>query len=384
MTNSSALRLTRLTLTDFRNYAGLRLDCGSALVALTGPNGAGKTNLLEAISLLAPGRGLRGAGFDELAKLGGAGTWAIAAELSTSDGRVSLGTGWSGQAEAGDTTAQGRLVVIDGLVQKSSGVFGQYMRVLWLTPAMDRLFAGPAADRRRFLDRLVAAFDPEHGSRVQVFEKVMRERNLLLEEPRADAAWLTSLEAHMAEAGVAIAAARLMAVEALQHHINEARAASAFPWGRVAIEGEIEGLTGIMPAVRVEDEYRRLLADSRRLDRAAGRTLRGPHRSDLAVIHGPKNMPAGQCSTGEQKALLIGLILAQARAVKGEAGVAPILLLDEVAAHLDRERRNGLFEVLAALGCQAWMTGTDAELFVGLRQDATVFHVEAGTISEVT
>ena len=384
MTNSPALRLTRLTLTDFRNYAGLRLDCGPALVALSGPNGAGKTNLLEAISLLAPGRGLRGAGFDELAKLGGAGTWAIAAELSTSDGPVSLGTGWSGQAEASDTAAQGRLVVIDGLVQKSSGVLGQYMRVLWLTPAMDRLFAGPASDRRRFLDRLVAAFDPEHGSRVQVFEKVMRERNLLLEEPRADAAWLTSLEAHMAEAGVAIAAARLMAVEALQHHIDKARAASAFPWGRVAIEGEIEGLIGTMPAVRVEDEYRRLLADSRRPDRAAGRTLRGPHRSDLAVIHGPKNMPAGQCSTGEQKALLIGLILAQARAVKGEAGVAPILLLDEVAAHLDRERRHGLFEALAALGCQAWMTGTDAELFVGLGQGATVFHVEAGTISEVT
>ncbi len=384
MTNSSALRLTRLTLTDFRNYAGLRLDCGSALVALSGPNGAGKTNLLEAISLLAPGRGLRGVGFDVLAKLGGAGTWAIAAELSTSNGPVSLGTGWSGQAEAGDTAAQGRLVVIDGLVQKSSGVLGQYMRVLWLTPAMDRLFAGPASDRRRFLDRSVAAFDPEHGSRVQVFERVMRERNLLLEDASSDQAWLTSLEAHMAEAGVAIAAARLMAVEALQRHIGEARAASAFPWGSIAIEGEIEGLTGTMPAVRVEDEYRRLLADSRRLDRAAGRTLRGPHRSDLTVIHGPKNMPAGQCSTGEQKALLIGLILAQARAVKGEAGVAPVLLLDEVAAHLDRERRYGLFEALAALGCQAWMTGTDAELFVGLGQDATVFHVEAGTISEVT
>lgn len=384
MTHSLALRLTRLTLTDFRNYAGLRLDCSAALIALSGPNGAGKTNLLEAISLLSPGRGLRGVGLDELARQGGAGAWAIAAELATPHGPVSLGTGWSGQADGNDTTAQGRLVVIDGHVQKSSGPLGQYMRLLWLTPAMDRLFAGPASDRRRFLDRLVAAFDPEHGSRVLGFEKVMRERNLLLEEARADAAWLTSLEAHMAEAGVAIAAARLMAVEALRHHINEAREASAFPWGDVTIEGEIEGLLAIMPAVRVEDEYRRLLRDSRGLDRAARRTLRGPHRSDLAVVHGPRNMPAGQCSTGEQKALLIGLILAQARAVKGESAMAPVLLLDEVAAHLDRERRHGLFVALGALGCQAWMTGTDAELFVGLGRDAAVFHVEAGTISEVT
>ena len=373
-------RLTRLTLTNFRNYAGLRLDAGAPLVALSGPNGAGKTNLLEAISLLAPGRGLRGAGFDELARRDGAGAWAIAAEF----GGVALGTGWSGQGDGGDGVAQGRLVVIDGHVRKSSGALGQHMRVLWLTPAMDRLFAGPASDRRRFLDRLVAAFDPEHGARVAVFEKVMRERNLLLEESRPDTAWLASLEAHMAEAAVAIAAARLMAVEGLQRHINEARQTSPFPWGEVTAEGEIEGLLDAMPAVRAEDEYRTLLVDSRGADRAAGRTLRGPHRSDFVVHHGPRNMPAGQCSTGEQKALLIGLILAQARAVKGAGATAPVLLLDEVAAHLDRERRHGLFAALGALGCQAWLTGTDAELFVGLGRDATVFHVEAARISKVT
>ena len=374
------LRIARVTLTDFRNYAGLRLDCQAGLVALTGPNGAGKTNLLEAISLLAPGRGLRGAGLEELVRQGSS-AWAIAADAVTPHGHISLGTGWSAASEGADATAS-RLVVIDGHMQKSSGSLGEHMRILWLTPAMDRLFAGPPSDRRRFLDRLVAAFDPEHGSLVTVFEKVMRERNLLLEEKRPDPAWIASLEAHMAEAGVAIAAARLLAVEALRTHIAEARAASAFPWGEIAAEGEIEALLERMPAVRAEDEYRRLLSDSRGLDRAAGRTLKGPHRSDLSVRHGPKDMPADLCSTGEQKALLIGLILAQARAVKAQAGVAPLLLLDEVAAHLDRVRRQALFEALAALGAQAWMTGTDAGLFVGLQHGAALFHVEAAQITE--
>ncbi len=382
MTISPTLALTRLTLTDFRNYAGLRLDVAASAVALSGPNGAGKTNLLEAISLLAPGRGLRGAGFDELARHGGGGAWAIAAELTTAQGPISLGTGWTARPD-GEAGTQSRLVVIDGHVQKSSGALGQHMRVLWLTPAMDRLFAGPASDRRRFLDRLVAAFDPEHGARVLVFEKVMRERNLLLEEPRADTAWLASLEAHMAEAAVAIAAARLMATQSLQRHIDETRATSQFPWGEIRVEGDVETLLSAMPAVRAEDEYRRLLADSRRLDRAAGRTLRGPHRSDLAVVHGPKSMAAELCSTGEQKALLIALILAQARAVKEGAGMAPVLLLDEVAAHLDRARREALFVALGELGCQAWMTGTDAGLFDGLGHSAAVFHVEAGAIAEV-
>lgn len=381
MTDSSALAITRLTLTDFRNYAGLRIAIDAQLVALTGANGAGKTNILEAISLLAPGRGLRGAVSEDLARQGGGGSWAIAAEILTGNGPVSLGTGWSGQSEAGDSAA--RLVVIDGEAQKSSGALGDYMRMLWLTPAMDRLFAGPASDRRRFLDRLVTAFDPEHGSRILVFEKVMRERNLLLEETRPDAAWLSSLEAHMAEAAVAIAAARLQGLEALQAHIDATRGQSSFPWGDVSVEGEIEARIATTPAVRVEDEYRSILRESRGLDRAAGRTLRGPHRSDLVVVHGPKQMAAGQCSTGEQKALLIGLILAQARAVKASAGTAPVLLLDEVAAHLDRARRLSLLEALAALGSQSWMTGTDAHLFDGMGRSGTVFHVDDGTVKEV-
>jgi DNA replication and repair protein RecF len=355
----------------------------ATLVALAGPNGAGKTNILEAISLLAPGRGLRGAAFEELARDGGPGGWAIAAELMTGNGPVSIGTGWNGQSDAADGPGQSRTVVIDGEVQKSSGPLGEHLRLLWLTPAMDRLFAGPVSDRRRFLDRLLAAFDPEHGSRILVFEKVMRERNLLLEDTRADLAWMTSLEAHMAEAAVAIAAARLTGLEALQTHIEDARHDSSFPWGEVSVEGEIEALVGVMPAVRAEDEYRKILRDSRGLDRAAGRTLRGPHRSDLVVVHGPKQVAADRCSTGEQKALLIGLILAHARAVRASSGTAPVLLLDEVAAHLDARRRRGLFEALVALGSQSWMTGTDEGLFEGLEKDGTVFHVEDGVRRQV-
>ena len=374
MTPSAPLAITRLTLTDFRNYANLRLDVPVGSVVLTGANGAGKTNVLEAISLLSPGRGLRGASFEELVRKGSS-AWAIAGEVLASGGPVTLGTGWSG--------GEGRAVVIGGTAQRSSGALGEYLRVLWLTPAMDRLFAGPASDRRRFLDRLVAAFDPEHASRVIVFEKAMRERNLLLAGTRADPAWLSSLEAHMAEAAVAIAAARLAAAETLQRHIGQARRAGPFPWARIAVEGDIEGLAAAMPAVRAEDEYRRLLDESRAADRAAGRTLHGPHRSDFQVVHGPKSMPAAHCSTGEQKALLIGLILAQARAVKEDAGVSPVLLLDEVAAHLDGARRSGLFATLAALGCQAWLTGTDTGLFAGAGRDTACFHVEDGMISEV-
>ena len=381
MTASPTLAIARLTLTEFRNYRELRVNTAARLIALTGANGAGKTNVLEAISLLAPGRGLRGAPFEELARQGGSGGWAIAAGIESPHGLMSAGTAWGGQPEAGD--GGGRSVMIDGELQKGSGALGEHMRLLWLTPAQDRLFAGPASDRRRFLDRLVAASDPEHGSRILVFEKVMRERNLLLAGTRPDATWLSGLEAQMAEAAVAISAARLVGLEALQTHIREGRAASSFPWAEVAVEGEIEALIAEKPAVQVEDEYRRILTDSRGLDRAAGRTLRGPHRSDLAVVHGPKAMPAGHCSTGEQKALLIGLVLAQARAVRAGAGVAPILLLDEVAAHLDRARRKDLLEALAALGSQSWMTGTDAQLFEAIGDAGAVFHVDDGLVREV-
>lgn len=355
------------------------------MIALLGPNGAGKTNLLEAISLLTAGRGLRGASFDQLGRMGGTGAWAIAAESVTNAGSFRLGTGWTATQEDGEgNAATGRMVLIDGRMQKSSGILGNYIRMLWLTPAMDRLFAGPPGDRRRFLDRLVVSFDPEHNSRIAIFEKVMRERNLLLQETNADRAWIGSLESHMAEAAIAIAAARNAVVDQLAAHMAEHRASPEFPWGEVQISGEIENLVHAMPAVHAEDEYRRLLHDSRGGDRAAGRTLRGPHRSDLLVVHGLKAMPAESCSTGEQKALLIGLILAQARAVKETIGASPLLLLDEVAAHLDSTRRAGLFANLRELGAQCWMTGTDDYLFADLKGSIQRFHVNAGDLTEMS
>ncbi|WP_119273010.1 DNA replication/repair protein RecF [Taklimakanibacter deserti] len=374
----SAFILTRLTLTDFRNYASLRLDPGSGLVALTGPNGAGKTNLIEAISLLAAGRGLRGALFEDLARQGGNRGWAIAAHVSSPEGETRLGTQWTPEGEA---QSQTRHVVINGIPQKSPGILAHHLRVIWLTPAMDRLFAGPASDRRRFLDRLVTANDPEHASRVLVFEKLMRERNLLLEDQRPDLTWLSGLEAQMAEAAAAIAAARLHAVQALQNHIKFLLKGSAFPASTLGLQGDLEDRLKTMPAVQAEDEYRKLLAESRGQDKAAGRTLNGPHRSDLLVTHEPKSMAAALCSTGEQKALLIGLILAQASSVAEESGAAPVLLLDEVAAHLDVKRRSGLFETLRQLGAQSFMTGTDRELFNGLGKTADFLHVEGGIVT---
>jgi DNA replication and repair protein RecF len=374
----SAFILTRLTLSDFRNYAALRLDPGPGLVVLTGPNGAGKTNLIEAISLLAAGRGLRGALFEDLARQGGHRGWAIAAHVSSPSGATQLGTQWTPDTDAQSQTRQ---VVIDGVAQKSPGILAHHLRVIWLTPAMDRLFAGPASDRRRFLDRLVTANDPEHASRVLVFEKLMRERNLLLEETRPDAAWLASLEAQMAEAAAAIAAARLHAVQALQNHIKFLLKGSAFPASILGLQGDLEDRLKTMPAVQAEDEYRRVLCESRDRDKAAGRTLSGPHRSDLLVTHEPKSMAAALCSTGEQKALLIGLILAQSSSVAEESGAAPVLLLDEVAAHLDVKRRAGLFETLSHIGAQSFMTGTDRQLFDGLGKKADFLHVEGGILT---
>ena len=374
----SSFMLTRLTLTDFRNYASLRLDPGPRLIALTGPNGAGKTNLIEAISLLGAGRGLRNALFEDLARQGGQRGWAIAARIASPESETQLGTQWMPE---GDNVSQSRQVVIDGVAQKSPGILAHQMRVIWLTPAMDRLFAGPASDRRRFLDRLVTANDPEHASRVLVFEKLMRERNLVLEDRYPDAVWLSGLEAQMAEAAAAIAAARLHAVAALQNHIKSLLKGSAFPASTLSLQGDLEDRLETMPAVQAEDEYRRLLLESRGIDKAAGRTLSGPHRSDLLVSHAPKSMAAALCSTGEQKALLIGLILAQAASVKEESGAAPVLLLDEVAAHLDAKRRSGLFETLNGLGAQSFMTGTDEALFNGLGKSADFLHVEAGMVT---
>ncbi len=375
--------ITRLTLTDFRNYPSLRIIPSCPLIALTGQNGAGKTNVLEAVSLLVPGRGLRGSAFNVVARLGGSTSWAVAADIEVPEGEFKIGTGYEGDPLSEDGGTSGRNAMIDGVVQRSPGALTNYLKMLWLTPAMDRLFAGPASDRRRFFDRLVISFDTHHGARVSAFEKLMRERNFLLQDPRCDYAWLTSIEVQMAEQAIAISASRNGAATVLAKHFAGHADTSPFPWGILQLTGEIEALMTAKPAVQAEAEYAMILKEQRGLDRAQGRTLKGPHRADFSVLHGSKSQSAELCSTGEQKALLIGLILAQARAVKELVGAAPVLLLDEVAAHLDVHRRRGLFEALTALGVQAWMTGTDAELFSEAGSASVLYNVEHGTILEV-
>src|SRR4051812_16991455 len=264
---SRRLRVSRLTLTHFRNYRDLRLDLEGGLVVLAGPNGAGKTNLLEAVSLLSPGRGLRNAPYEEIACHGGPGGWAVASRLEAEEGPVRLSTAWS-PTPSSDTKAGPRTVAIEGVRQKSSGALAWHVSAIWLTPAMDRLFSGPASERRRFLDRLSQTLDPAHGSRVTAFEKLMRDRHIVLSGERRDSAWLSSLEAQMAEHAIAIAAGRQIAVEVLRSHILKSGPAGPFPTAELALEGDTESLLVSMPAVNAEDEYRRLLHDSRSIDAA--------------------------------------------------------------------------------------------------------------------
>lgn len=362
--------IERLALTNFRNHGSLILAIDARSVVLTGPNGAGKTNILEAISLLAPGQGLRRSPYAEMAKAGGTGVWAVAATVRTVEDSIAIGTGLTG--EPGDRA--GRVVRIDGENQPGAGALADRVEMLWVTPAMDGLFRGPASDRRRFLDRLVVSFDASYRTRVGHFERAMRQRNRLLEEGVRDGARFDGFETIMAEAGVAIAAARVEAVNGVEAMISERRARtpnSPFPWAHLRLEGRLEQDLSHLPAVDVEDGYVRALRAGRERDRAAGRALDGPHRSDLVVVHGPKSMPAQVCSTGEQKALLIGLILAHAELEKRRRdGAAPILLLDEVAAHLDKTRRDALYAEIVQLGSQAWMTGTDEAAFDGMVNEA--------------
>ncbi len=361
----------RLTLTDFRNHAHLSQSFDARPVVLTGPNGAGKTNLIEAISLLAPGQGLRRAPYPEIARRG-ADAWAVAARVHTPIGPVDIGTGLTGVSAASNRT--GRTVRIDGETQSGSGILAEHVEMVWLTPAMDGLFTGAGGDRRRFLDRMILCFDPGYRTRVNHFERAMAQRNRLLEEGVRDKARLEGLEIVMAETGVAIAAARAQSVAALATMIEARRdraTASAFPWAKLELEGDLEAALAMRPAVEVEDLYARTLASVRERDRGAGRALDGPHRSDLVVGHGPKDAPARQCSTGEQKALLVGLILAHAELMaERRQGAAPILLLDEIAAHLDAARRAALFDEIVSIRTQAWMTGTDREAFSALGERA--------------
>ena len=380
---SSAAWVERLSLTNFRNYSTATLHVSPAPVVLLGHNGAGKTNLLEAVSLLAPGQGLRRAPYAELGRSGGAGDWAVAARVMTQNGGVDIGTGI--QADERAPTASGRIVRIDGNAQSGSGALAEYLDMAWLTPSMDGLFTGPAGDRRRFLDRLILCFDPGYRTRAAQFERAMRQRNRLLEDGVRDASRFTGLERIMAETGVAIAAVRAEAVAGLVQTIETRRSenpASPFPWGQIMLDGDLEKMLAGSPAVDVEDAYAAMLARGRERDRAAGRTLDGPHRADLFVVHGPKQQPAKQCSTGEQKALLIGLVLSHAQMLNArkERG-SPILLLDEIAAHLDDLRRAALFQEILDLKLQAWMTGTDRHAFACLEGRANFASIEDGRIS---
>ncbi len=367
----------RLMLRDYRSYAALDLTIGGRLVVLCGENGAGKTNLLEALSLLAPGRGLRRAELAECARREGGGGFALSVELEQSGETHQLGSGWS-PAEAG--AAAERRSRIDRAPVSSSRAFSDHVRVVWLTPAMDSLFAGPAGERRRFLDRFVLAIDPGHGARVNAFERALRGRNRLIEEDRRNGAWLDAVEREAAELGVAIAAARLECVSRLEALIAAERDnSSPFPWAQLALEGEVEALVASGPALDAEDRYRSLLRDNRGRDAAAGRTLIGPHLGDLAVRHGPKDAPAASASTGEQKALLVGLALAHARLVADMSGIVPIALLDEIAAHFDPRRRAALFDALERLGGQVFLTGADPAAFADLAGRAEMFDVSANS-----
>ncbi|HMN38473.1 MAG TPA: DNA replication/repair protein RecF [Hyphomicrobium sp.] len=374
-----SLWVERLSLTNFRNYAALSLATGPQPQVIAGANGAGKTNLLEALSLLAPGQGLRRAPFNEIPRAGGDGGFAVAARVHTLNGPADIGTGLQPGATGSE---RGRIVRIDGVQQSGSGVLADYLEIVWLTPAMDGLFTGSGSERRRFLDRLILCFDPAYRTLAGRFERAMTSRNRLLSDGVREDAQLAGFELVMAETGIAVAAARLEAVAAVARIIAQRRVrdpASAFPWSELAIEGRIEADLAAMPALDAENAYARTLRAMRERDRAAGRTLEGPHRSDLAVVHGPKRIAARLCSTGEQKALLIGLVLAHAELLTArQEGAAPILLLDEITAHLDRHRRAALFEEILHLKAQAWMTGTDVSAFDDLTGSAQFWTVDEG------
>jgi DNA replication and repair protein RecF len=369
--------MTRLVLTDFRNYRSARLDLDAEPVVLTGPNGAGKTNLLEAMSFLSPGRGLRNARLSDIDRRdpGGAAAsgWAVAATVETRRGPLAIGTGRD--AAAGER----RAVRIDGEPVRRQAELGERLGVLWLTPAMDRLFVDGPEARRRLLDRLVLGLDPAHATRVARYEHVLRERSRLLRDGPNDPAWLAALEETMAAEGVAIAAARREAIEQLDRAC--AGADGAFPRARLSLVGTLEGWLGDVPALAAEERFKAALVRGRGADALSGGAGIGPHRSDLAVAHADKGIAAEAASTGEQKALLISILLAQAELQRVVRGEPPLLLLDEVAAHLDARRREALFDILARLDGQAWLSGTDASVFAPLHGAARFVAVHDGTLS---
>lgn len=368
--------VARLILQDFRSYRSLDLPVEARIVALTGENGAGKTNVLEALSLFTPGRGLRRAELADMASQDGTGGFAASITLAGEGARLGIGL-----SEPDAEGRRSRMARIDGAAVGSALAFSEYLRIVWLTPDSDGLFRASAGERRRFLDRLVLAVDPGHATRSNALERALRSRNRILEETSGQAQWLDAVEREIAELGVAVAAARAETVARLSAIIAETRdAASPFPQAELALSGDIDRLVAELPALDAEEAYRSRLRQNRPRDRAAGRTLVGPQASDLQVRHVQKNIAAEFGSTGEQKALLIGLVLAHARLVAAMSGLSPLVLLDEIAAHLDPRRRAALYEDLLALGCQIWMTGADPTLFAELPGAAQRFTVTAGAV----
>jgi DNA replication and repair protein RecF len=367
--DQAALAVVRLSVNEFRCYPSLRLDVAARPVVLTGPNGAGKTNILEALSFLAPGRGLRRSKLGDVARQNAAQpSWAVAATLRRFDTAVELGTGRDGSSER-------RLVRIDGRAVRSQAALGEWLSVLWLVPSMDRLFTDSAGGRRRFLDRLVLGLDNGHAARSSAFEHALRERSRLLREGRRDRRWLDALEGSMAEHGIEIAAARRRTLDRL----NEAcrQGIGPFPAAELRLAGALDDRLAELGCDAARIWYQQALET----ERAQFEAMIGPQRSDFLVRHRDKDLPAPLCSTGEQKALLLSILLAQARLQLTTRGLPPILLLDEVAAHLDLVRRTALWDELDALGLQSWMTGTDTALFAELGERGQFFGVTEGRVT---
>lgn len=348
------------------------LDNG--LIVLCGSNGAGKTNILEAVSLLSPGRGLRGARAQDIQKVDSQTPWGISGVAQVGGLGITLGTGITTETER-------RIVKINGVLAKSQNALSDYISCLWLTPQMDRLFLEGAAGRRRFLDRMIFSFDAGHSGRVTRYENAMRQRAKLLQDESSEIPWIDSLEAQMAETGIAITAARLDFVDRLSaSFIEDERVTHYFPKADLLLDGKLSKDLRAIPSLKAEENFSQLLRQSRRYDAVAGGAQDGPHKQDLKVHYIDKNMPAAQCSTGEQKALLISIILAHGRMMQAERGAPSIFLLDEIAAHLDEDRRAALFDQLVKLGGQVWMTGTDPLLFNSIENTAQFFTIDSGHI----
>lgn len=368
--------LTQLDLTAFRNYAHTRLpDLAAGFVLLTGDNGAGKTNILEAISLLVPGKGMRSAALQDLQRKSDETSppWAIHARVSTHEGPVDLGTGY-------DPAKDKRIIRINGRDNARQATLGSYLACLWLTPQMDKLFLEGTAARRKLLDRLVFSLDAGHLTRLNRFERLMGERSRLLKtgNNRQNAPWLDALEVQMAETATAIIAARTDTLSRLNHTARQQDSLRPFPPLYLQLLGDVESWLLSERALTVEDKIAQALAGARETDKFSGGAKYGPHRSDLQVFDAERQLPAHLCSTGEQKALLISLILAQAQLLLAETGRAPLLLLDEIAAHLDHTRREALYAHLRALGGQIWLTGTDADVYASVLADGQHFHIAQG------